>query len=109
MKANIVHESKSSELGPFYTILKFMRKSSLDRQEAKIIGNRLSKHPKKGKLRVKAIQHSSSMKKKEEYNLRGDEKGEEWERVISFQGHEDCTFGSGLGVACQISSWKTLG
>lgn len=64
MKANIVHESKSSELGPFYTILKFMRKSSLDRQEAKTIGNRLSKHLEKGKLGVKAIMPSSSMKGK---------------------------------------------
>lgn len=36
-------------------------------------------------------------------------KGKEWGRVISFQGYEDCTFGSGLGVACQISSWKTVG
>lgn len=64
MKANIVHESKSSELGPFYTILKFIRKISLDRQEAKTIGNRLSKHLEKGKLGVTAIQHSSCMKGK---------------------------------------------
>lgn len=64
MKANIVHDSKRSELDPFYTVLKFMRKSSLDRQEAKIIGNRLSKHSEKGKLGVKAIQHSSSLKGK---------------------------------------------
>lgn len=76
MKANIVHESKSSELGPFYTILKFMRKISLDRQEAKTIGNRLSKH-----LEEEARSDGDTAfilyERKEECNLRGDEKGKE--------------------------------